>query len=82
MYHLDPPVTPDEIHAASLQFVRKISGYSKPSMHNEAAFNNAVKEIEAASIMLLAALRTDAPTRTRHSDHSISRTSSIKNQLG
>jgi hypothetical protein len=40
-------------------------------MHNEAAFNNAVKEIEAASTMLLATLMTDAPTRTRHSEHSI-----------
>ena len=71
LYHLTPPVTPAEIHAASLQFVRKISGYNKPSMKNEAAFNHAVKEVEAASTVLLATLMTDAPTRTRHSEHTI-----------
>ena len=65
LYHVDPPVTAEDIHAAALQFVRKISGYHRPSKANEAAFKAAVGEIEAASTKLLGALTTDAPTRGR-----------------
>jgi hypothetical protein len=65
LYNLEPPVTTEEVHAASLQFVRKISGYHRPSKNNEAAFMTAVGEIEAASTRLLAELETNAPLRDR-----------------
>jgi len=65
LYHVDPPATAEEIRAASVQFVRKISGYSKPSKANEAAFMDAVGEIEAASVKLLDALSTSTIVRQR-----------------
>jgi len=65
LFNFDPPVTPDEIRAASLQFVRKISGFAKPSHANEAAFLAAVDEIAASSTRLLDALATSAPPRNR-----------------
>ncbi len=65
LYNIEPPVTTEEIRAASLQFVRKISGYHKPSKNNEGAFMTAMWEIEAASTRLLAALETNAPLRDR-----------------
>jgi hypothetical protein len=65
LYHIEPPVTQGEIHAASLQFVRKITGYSKPSKANEIAFMTAVGEIEAISTRLLSKLETNAPARER-----------------
>ena len=65
LYHINPPVTQEEIQAASLQFVRKITGYNKPSKANEQAFMTAVSEIEAISSDLLARLVTDAPERER-----------------
>ncbi len=65
LYHVEPPATPEEIRAASLQFVRKISGYSKPSKANEAVFLEAVGEIEAASAKLLGALTTTTASRSR-----------------
>ncbi len=65
LYHVDPPATEEDIHAASLQFVRKISGYHQPSKANEAAFMDAVSEIEAASARLLATLATSTPLRER-----------------
>lgn len=65
LFNFDPPVTDDEIRAASLQFVRKISGFSKPSKVNEAAFLKAVDEVAAASGRLLDALRTEAPAKNR-----------------
>jgi hypothetical protein len=65
LYHLEPPATEGEIHAASLQFVRKISGYSKPSKTNELAFMTAVEEIEAISARLLSKLETNSPARER-----------------
>ena len=65
LFNFDPPVTEDEIRAASLQFVRKVTGFGKPSMANEAAFNAAVDEIAAASARLLGALATSAPTKYR-----------------
>jgi hypothetical protein len=65
LYNIDPPATREEIHAASVQFVRKITGYQKPSKINERAFMTAVDEIEAISARLLAVLETSAPVRER-----------------
>jgi hypothetical protein len=65
LYNFDPPVTDDEIHAAALQFVRKISGFNKPSKANEAAFLVAVEEITAISKKLLDSLETNAPAKNR-----------------
>jgi hypothetical protein len=65
LFNFDPPVTDDEIRAASLQFVRKISGFNKPSKANEAAFNAAIDEVAAASARLLRSLETNAPARNR-----------------
>ena len=63
LYNIDPPASMENIHAASLQFVRKISGYTKPSKANETAFLAAVEEITAASTKLLSSLQTSAPLR-------------------
>ena len=65
LFNFDPPVTDDEIRAASLQFVRKVSGFNKPSKANEIAFNQAVDEIAAISARLLGSLETTAPARSR-----------------
>jgi len=65
LYNVDPPVTDQEIKAASLQYVRKISGFRKPSKANQAAFNAAVDEITAVSSRLIAALETSSPLRER-----------------
>ena len=65
LYNFDPPATGDEIHAAALQYVRKISGFTKPSEANEAAFHRAVAEVEKASSQLLGSLVTAAPPRNR-----------------
>ena len=68
LFNFDPPVTEDEIRAASLQFVRKISGFQKPSQANEAAFHRAVDEVAAASARLLNSLETTAPHRDREEE--------------
>lgn len=68
LFNFDPPVTPDEVRAASLQFVRKISGFSKPSKANEAAFNLAIDEIAAASLRLVTSLETTAPPKNREEE--------------
>ena len=65
LFNFDPPVTEDEIRAASLQFVRKISGFNKPSKANEGSFLTAVDEIAGVSTRLLRSLETNAPPRTR-----------------
>lgn len=65
LFNFSPPVTEDEVRAASLQFVRKVSGYNKPSKANEAAFNTAVDEIAAAAYKLLNSLETTAPPKDR-----------------
>jgi len=65
LFNFDPPVTGDEIRAASLQFVRKISGFTKPSKANEAAFLAAVDEIAGVSSRFLHSLHTDAPPKNR-----------------
>jgi hypothetical protein len=65
LFNFDPPVTGEEVRAASLQFVRKISGFNKPSKANEAAFLKAVDEIAEISACFLATLETTAPPRNR-----------------
>lgn len=65
LFNFDPVATDDEIRAAALQYVRKISGYPKPSQVNETAFDAAVEEIAQASARLLASLETTAPPRDR-----------------
>jgi hypothetical protein len=65
LHNFEPPVTAEEIHAASLQFVRKLSGSHKPSKANEAAFDLAVAEIAKVAATLLASLETHAPPRDR-----------------
>lgn len=68
LFNFDPPVTHDEIRAASLQFVRKISGFTKPSKANESAFENAVDEVAEISARLLQALETSAPAKNREEE--------------
>jgi hypothetical protein len=68
LFNFEPPVTEDEIRAAALQFVRKISGFTRPSQANEAAFLAAVDAITAASRQLLSALETSAPARDRNAE--------------
>jgi hypothetical protein len=65
LFNFEPPATDDEIQAAALQFVRKISGFNKPSKANEAAFLRAVEEIAQVSRTLLASLETNAPPKDR-----------------
>lgn len=68
LFNFDPPVTDEEIRAASLQFVRKISGFNKPSKANEAAFLTAIDEVAASSTRLLRSLETTAPPRNREEE--------------
>lgn len=68
LFNFAPPVTDEEVRAAALQYVRKISGSSKPSKANEEAFNRAVEEIAACSKRLLDALETDAPPKDRETE--------------
>jgi hypothetical protein len=68
LFNFDPPVTHDEIRAASLQFVRKISGFNKPSKANEASFLNAVDEVVDVSTRFLRSLQTNAPPRNREEE--------------
>jgi hypothetical protein len=68
LFNFDPPVTPEEIRAASLQFVRKISGFTKPSIANEAAFLAAVDDIAAISARLIHVLETSAPPKSREQE--------------
>ena len=65
LFNFEPPATDDEVRAAALQFVRKVSGYTKPSKVNEDAFNNAVEEVTDAARRLIASLVTTAPPRDR-----------------
>jgi hypothetical protein len=68
LFNFDPPVTEGEVRAASLQFVRKISGFTKPSQANEAAFNQAIEDISAISLRLLSELETTAPPKNREEE--------------
>jgi hypothetical protein len=68
LFNFEPPTTEEEIRNASLQFVRKISGFNKPSKANEAAFNAALEEIAAASFRFLHSLETNAPPKSREEE--------------
>ena len=68
LFNFDPPVTPEEIRAASLQFVRKISGFNKPSKANENSFLSAVDEITAVAARLVHSLETTSPPKRREEE--------------
>jgi hypothetical protein len=68
LFNFETPVTEDEVHAASLQFVRKITGFNKPSKANEAAFLGAIEEIAAVSSRLLRSLETNSPPKNREEE--------------
>jgi len=68
LFNFEPPATEDEIHASALQFVRKLSGFNKPSQSNEAAFNRAVSEVTDSARRLLVSLHTHAPSRDREAE--------------
>jgi hypothetical protein len=66
--NFEPPATEDEIRASAIQFVRKLSGATKPSKANEAAFNEAIEEVTAAAHKLVFSLQTNAPPRNREEE--------------
>jgi hypothetical protein len=68
LYNFDPPATQEEIRAAAIQYVRKISGFNKPSRANEDAFARAVEAVSEASSLLLASLQTAAPPKDREAE--------------
>jgi hypothetical protein len=68
LYNFEPPVTSDEVRAASVQFVRKISGFTKPSKANEAPFQAAIDDIAAIAARLLHSLETSAPPKNREEE--------------
>ncbi len=78
LFNFQPPVTEEEIRAASLQFVRKVSGFNKPSKANEAAFLAAVDEIAASAAKLLSALETNAPPKNRAEEAAKASTRSLE----
>jgi hypothetical protein len=78
LHNFEPPATHDEIHASSLQFVRKLSGFTKPSKANEEAFNRAVHEVSHAAEHLLHSLVTNAPPRDREAEAHRARLRSAK----
>ena len=78
LFNFEPPVTDEEVRAAALQFVRKVSGFNKPSKANEAAFLAAVDEVTAASRTLLSALVTNAPPRNREEETAKARARTAK----
>lgn len=78
LYNFDPPATDDEVRAASLQFVRKLSGFQSPSKTNEAAFQQAVEEVAAAARKLLDSLVTNAEPRNRDVEIARARARNIK----
>jgi len=78
LFNFEPPATDDEIRAASVQFVRKLSGFTRPSQVNEAAFDQAVEEVTAAARALIASLKTAARPRDRDLEAHRARERSIK----
>lgn len=78
LFNFEPPVTEDEIQAAALQFVRKISGFNAPSKTNEAAVNAAVAEVTAAARTLLSALETHAPPKNREEEAAKAQTRAVQ----
>jgi hypothetical protein len=78
LFNFDPPITEEEIQAAALQFVRKISGFTKPSKANEATFLAAIEEVAAASSRLLQSLATTAPPRNRDEEAAKARARAVR----
>jgi len=78
LFNFDPPVSEDEVRAASLQFVRKISGFNKPSKANEEAFEAAVDEVAAISTRLLRSLETTAPPKNREEEAAKARARAVE----
>jgi hypothetical protein len=68
LFNFEPPATDEEIHASAIQFVRKLSGFNKPSKNNEAAFDLAVEQVRAAAALLIRSLVTNAPARDRETE--------------
>ena len=82
LFNFDPPSTPEEIEAASLQFVRKISGFTKPSKSNEAAFQAAVAEIASVSARLLESMETAATPKNREEEAAKAKARSAERYAG
>ncbi len=78
LHHFEPPVTTDEVRAASLQFVRKVSGFTRPSAANQAPFDRAVDEVAASVHRLLGSLVTNAPPKNREAEAAKARARSAK----
>ncbi len=78
LFNFDPPVTDEEVHAAALQFVRKVSGFNKPSKANEAAYFAAVEKVASVSKKLLSSLETNAPPRSREEEAAKARARAAK----
>lgn len=78
LYNFDPPATEDEVRAAAVQYVRKISGFTKPSKANEAPYQAAIEAVTAASIALLKSLDTQAPPRSRTLEIARARARAVK----
>jgi len=78
LFNFDPPVSDDEVRAASLQFVRKISGFNKPSKANEEAFEAAIDEVAAISTRLLRSLETTAPPKNREEEAAKARARAVE----
>jgi len=78
LFNFEPPATDDEIRAASLQFVRKLSGFAKPSKSNEAAFERAVDEVAKSARVLIDSLVTNAPPRDREEEAQKAKERSVK----
>jgi hypothetical protein len=78
LHNFDPPATNDEVRAASLQFVRKISGFTKPSHANEAAFDQAIEEVTSTARRLLESLVTNSPPRDREVEAQRARERAVK----
>lgn len=78
LYHFEPPVTDDEVRAASLQFVRKVSGFTRPSAANQPAFDQAVVEVSEVVHRLLGALVTTAPPKNRETEAAKARVRAAK----
>ena len=78
LFNYDPPASEDEIRAAALQYVRKVSGYTKPSQANEAAFNQAVDELTEVTAKLLESLTTNATPKNREEERAKKRARNAK----
>ena len=78
LFNFDPPVTPEEVRAASIQFVRKISGFEKPSKANEGPFLAAIDDVASISMRLLETLETNAPPKNRAEEAAKARARAIK----